>query len=210
MSDKEAKILGLLRSELQADAASDQADEEAAVEEFMSTPPDDSPDTLKRMRAKFVDMVLGELMPKPVMQVGDETYVEAIVTTRKKARLTQSFIATALGKDISFVQWLETNDRPWEIDPPDAATIAILFRQHMNAIIVLTRNSFKAMKRGQQFFDVQPRRGGTSSADSRPLGGLIGFRTDSSDEETGEDIIVWIKAVRLELQRRKALHLLDY
>jgi ribosome-binding protein aMBF1 (putative translation factor) len=139
MDDKE--ILQLLRDALSSEATN--MPTSAEVDEFMATPADHSPDTLKRMRSQFVSKVLRKIHPELVKEVDKvQTFGQWIESTRKKARLTRSFVATALGKEPILIERIETEAvLPWELSSSDMSEMIALFRLDIEAFEQLIENT---------------------------------------------------------------------
>jgi transcriptional regulator with XRE-family HTH domain len=195
------EFVELFREALFEEVASHPSDEE--LKEFMSGPADTSPDMLERMRKEFVEKILQRLRPEPARHAGSEmTFGRWIEQARKEARLTQGFIATALGEPPSFVERLEKGQTlPWTIPAPRGSDIAILFRIHFNAFSELIANSHKGLASQSSQIPEANCPSGKAPA--------ISPRSSQHDEDISGEIKGWLEAVRRDLEEKHAKHLLD-
>lgn len=178
------------------------------VEMFMSTP-DHSPSGMsERVRAKFTAKILGDLHPEPVQQIKERwplgRWIEAV---REKARLTRRDIGTALGKDDSFVEKLETGEiLPWNLDTKEAIDLARLFRLAVKAMCQLVETSAIIH---QEYIDgitvaARSHRGRMSKKrkDSMKLALDLYLARNSSQPVLDEKVLNWLGRLEEEFERR--------
>jgi RNA polymerase sigma factor (sigma-70 family) len=189
---KEGDFLKLLRDTLHS-RESQPIDEE--VQESMRETIEISQASLDRAHKKYVEKVFGYLHPQPVRRVtGRQTFGLWLEAKRKKGLQTSKSIARALGKEVSFVERLETGeDSPLSLNTSDAADIAILFVIHIDGVAQLVSNS-EALQGGSVEIKVPIPSRITEFAKNR--------------RESADDPLAWLGALYEELQRREATHLL--
>lgn len=141
MSDHKAK--DILRDALLAEKEIPVTDAEAeeALRERDLTP--ERLRELEEGRAQFARMALRDLHRVVVQSIGgDQTIGEWFRRTREEARLSRNMIATALGKDTSFVEQLESNKiSPPRLSSEEALELCKLFRINFDAFVQLFENT---------------------------------------------------------------------
>lgn len=182
--------------------------EEEAGEYFGNESPGPEDEVeLQRGRAQFAKIMLDDIHPEPVWAItGRQAFGQWLKEERERARLTRQMIASALDQEVSFVEKLEAGLlSPLQLRAWEAASIAILFSMHIDAIRQLIKNtppptaSQRKVKR-----DYRP----TSSHASGLLMDLSGESLPVEDREPSRNIDEWIRELIKELQRRQATHLL--
>lgn len=210
MSDEE--ISKLSRDLFRSKDAPELTDSE--IEEFFSTPIESPPGLVEQVYAKFVAKVFADLHPTPVRSVREEIPLGRwIESVRKKARLTREGVATALGKDESFIERLETGDvLPWNLSEGEIADLANLFRIHKDAIPRLSKYSNIVNEgRAQLNFLAARSHSGRMSKQRREsvMRALdLWLAHNIAPTELSKEIIDWLDRVHEELVRRQATDLL--
>jgi transcriptional regulator with XRE-family HTH domain len=181
---------------------------DADVEMLMSIP-DQSPLGMpERVRAKFTAKILEDLHPEQVQPLNKRwplgRWIEA---TRKRARLTRGDIGTALGKDASFVEKLETGEiLPWDLDTKEAIDIARLFRLAVKAMRQLVETSALIHQEYTDGITVAARshHGWRSKErkDSMKLALDLYLARNSGQPALDEKILNWLGRLEEEFERR--------
>lgn len=211
----EKELLELLRESLVSEKSAPLTDAEADA--LLSAPVKQSPVNIKRLRQGVVERILSDLYQEPTREIRRRiTFGRWIQQARKAARLSLDAVATAIGKDPSFIQRIEDEDvLPWTLTVNSVADVVILFRIHIDAVEQLLSNSFAA-DRERQLSRMPPWTGGHQSAVRAGL--MFPGRSESSHEETKSsdsgrppldpDVQQFLDKLRRVLERRQATHLI--
>src|SRR5262249_12497686 len=108
MSDKDIldqDILDLLEDTLCSEHAPPLTD--SVVDAFLAAPVESTQASVDRMRARFVEKLFADLHQEPVKEVEDQPFGRWIEAERRRALLTESDIANAIGKEPLYVERLE-------------------------------------------------------------------------------------------------------
>lgn len=140
----EKELLELLRESLVSERSAPLTD--AVVNALLSAPVKQSPVNINRIRKGVVERILSDHFPEPVREIGRRiTFGQWIQQARKTARLSLDAVATAIGKDASFIERIENEEvLPWTPTDNSIADLVILFRIHIDAVEQLLANSSAA------------------------------------------------------------------
>ncbi len=180
---KDEKLIKYL-SELAASARPRQlTDEEIAA--LLAAEPEDSSEKDENAWARFVETVLTNLRPDPVRSGGwTKTLGDFLKEAMEATNFTMEDVSTAIGKDVTFIEQILVNNPPLSsINPDDTAGLASLLRIHISVL--------------QQMLPRLPPTGG--------MVGVSGFMTSKLRESD----VMWLEAVRRELQHRNQSDLID-
>lgn len=210
MNDEEIlKLLGVtVNSEHSPEISDEVAD--AILSKSKECPPEKATD----LRARFVEKLILTLHPKPVEEIDARwplgRWFEAI---RESLRLTRDDIATAIRKEVIFVERLERGEvQPWECDPSDVADLMRLFRLHANVASQLVNNSAAVSKARDVRSAAARSRSGHVSAErgESTRRALEMFLAHNATQAKPDSIITkWLDAVNEVLRRRGLDELLD-
>jgi transcriptional regulator with XRE-family HTH domain len=150
---------------------------------------------------RFVEAVLDNLYSEPIKTLGDKkTLGDFLLEARRATNFTREDIAAAVGKDVSFIEQIETSSPQLSsFDPEDTADLMTLLRIHIEVLEQMLP------KRPV----IQPKRSGEST-------GMITL-SDGSSTRMGEFEAVlklserdakWLNDVRSALERRDQLDLI--
>lgn len=172
---------------------------EAEVEEYMNRSPLPQPEAVDRGRSLFVRKVLIDESRSQDAEIrGDQSFGEWLIETRERARLSRKMVATALGKEESFVERVESGAITLSsLSPGDAADIKILFNLPLNSIrrfLVPTLPGYTIRRR-----DPPP-----ASFNTR---GMIDFNmpreASGGEPSLGDSESKWLNDLADELKRRR-------
>lgn len=209
MNDEE--LLRILRFTVCSDIAPELTDQ--AVDEFISASPESSPEHLRRLTAKFVEKVFASIHGEPVKDLQQKwTFGRWFEAMRESVRLTRKEIATALNQDPSFVERLEAGDVvPWAFSARDIGDLVCLFRVHMNAVSDLISNSI-AVSQLPGLGPVAARSQGGRISEARGHSAKraldLYLARKAGPAKPDQTVTDWMSALRSDLKRRGAKHLL--
>src|SRR5205085_5128862 len=140
MSDED--ISKLLEKMLRSEHAPPLTD--SVVDAFLASEAECPDEMVDRVRACFVEKVLADLHRTPVKRgEGKLSFGRWVEQAREGARLSRHDLGSALDKDQSFVESVETGGtQPWHMKSRELARIVSLFRLHIDAVSGLILCSF--------------------------------------------------------------------
>jgi transcriptional regulator with XRE-family HTH domain len=181
---------------------------EADVEEFLSAPGDDDPESVERVRALAVERAFLLVHRRPVRQILDfpsPSFGAWITAARKKARLPRRQVAMVLKQDPGFMERLESGETPpWHCDADTVAALVKLYRVNINAVERLIRSTD-----GSELPPAPP------PSRVEPRGdGMQTYMVDRSggypNPELRPEVVQWLSELRAALKRLRATDLLRY
>lgn len=177
-------------------------------------PPEPCPEEdLARMKNRIVEKILADLHPKPARRLETPmSFGQCLKRTRELVHLHAGNIALFLGKTASYVKDIETGKTPpWQLDPEEMATLALLFRIHADLLRKLVISSIavsqgraekeRAIEKASPGIRKQLRRKSSDAEESDDeLYAHLG-----KGEPMPKDIEKWFKRVIKALKDRKAM-----
>jgi transcriptional regulator with XRE-family HTH domain len=186
---------------------------DSVVDAFLASPAKAPKQSGDRVIILFATRVLADFHKQPIRHVEPQTFATWIQGIRKLARLEIRDIATAVGKDFTYVERLETGlTLPWNLKPEDIACFVRLFRLHMNAMRSLIQKSFDVSSTNTSGAPAARAHRGKMTAErgeatNRALQMLLAHNTTPKplDNSVGE----WLSNVQMQLERWQASELID-
>jgi hypothetical protein len=186
---------------------------DSVVDAFLASPAQASEESGERVMVLFVQKVLANLHKEPVKEVGEEPFGRWIETIRRSARLAISDIGSAIGKEPSYVERLESGGAwPWDLDPKDVVNLICLFRIHIKAASYLVQKSY-TLSRAHVAGDVIGRAHSgkmtKERGDSTRRALDMFLARNAKPEELDDSITEWLSKVEKRLEDCQAQELLD-
>jgi hypothetical protein len=132
----DTKLEKLLKEALLSRDRPPLTDEE--VEEFLSSTESRDPDplTVEQSEGQFAERVFGREHEQPIRRVkGKPGFGEWIKGLRNDALVPRRAVASAIGKDLLFINQLESGVvLPWDLPAIDVARLIKLYRIHFEAV----------------------------------------------------------------------------
>lgn len=185
---------------------------DATVDAFLSIPSECEPQSIRRIEARFVEKLFGDVHREPVRTFAARwPFNRWLESMRESVRLTRDDIAAALNRDREFIERLENGDQlPWDFKPSEIGGVVCLFRVHMTAVAELIANSVAVFQSPSVQAVARAHRGRTSEARGRSTKRALDLYVarNAPTVELGTDINAWLEDLRKDLHGRQAQDLL--